>query len=72
MDSIDNYISIAEACPILGVNRQQAARLCRTGKLPGARKMGPNWFIPRASVEAYEPGPKGFAAHPEKARTHGR
>ena len=37
---ISSYISIAEACPILGVNRQQATRLCREGKLPGARKIG--------------------------------
>ena len=64
---IDEYISITEACPLLGVNRQQATRLCREGKLSGARKMGPNWVIPRETAEAYVPGPKGFAAHPENA-----
>ena len=62
---ISNYITISEACPLLGVNRQQATRLCREGKLPGAVKMGENWLIPRASAEAYQPGPKGFAAHSE-------
>ena len=69
---ISNYIPITEAIGIMGIQRQHAARLCREGRLPGAIKIGPNWLIPRASAESYVPGPKGFAAHPEKARTHGR
>ena len=40
--------------------------LCAWGKLPGAEKRGRDWFIPRASVERYEKGPQGFAAHPRK------
>ena len=63
---ISEYISVIDALPLLGVNRQQATRLCREGKLPGAVKMGANWLIPRTSAEAYTPGPQGFAAHPEK------
>jgi len=69
---ISDYIPISEACSILGVNRQQATRLCREGKLPGAMKLGARWLVPRASAEDYVPGPKGFAAHPEKAGTRRR
>lgn len=62
---ITSYILITEAVTVMGVQRHHIARLCREGKLPGAVKMGENWLIPRASAEAYQPGPKGFAAHPE-------
>ena len=63
---IEEYITIAEAIAIMGLQRSQIALLCREGKLAGARKAGPNWLIPRTSAETYTPGPRGFAAHPEK------
>ena len=66
--NIDDCISAAEAANIIGVTRRQVGLLCREGKLPGARKIGPNWVIPRASAEGYTPGPQGFAAHPENIK----
>lgn len=63
---ISDYIPIIEAIHLLGVNRQQATRLCREGKLPGAIKIGQGWLIPRTSAENYVPGPQGFAAHPRR------
>lgn len=63
---IKKYVTVSQAAEIMAKDVSQIARLCRQGKLAGAVKMGPNWVIPRASVENYTPGPKGFAAHPEK------
>jgi len=65
---ITSYIPITEAVAVMGVQRHHIARLCREGKLPGAVKIGTEWLIPRTSAEAYQPGPQGFAAHPENAR----
>ncbi len=62
---ITEYVTVMEACQIMGIQRQHIARLCRQGKLPGAQKMCGNWVIPRESAEQYIPGPQGFAAHPE-------
>ena len=65
---MDDYISAAEAAAIMNVTRWQVGYLCRTGKLPGAKKIGPNWAVLRSVAEEYTPGPKGFAAHPDIAR----
>lgn len=65
---LDDYISAAEAAAIMNVTRWQVGYLCREGKLPGAKKIGPNWAVPRSVAEGYEPGPQGFAAHPENTR----
>lgn len=62
---IKDYLTITDAVPVLQLQRHHIARLCREGKLPGAVKMGTEWLIPRTSAEAYQPGPQGFAAHPE-------
>jgi hypothetical protein len=42
------------------------ARLCQTGKLPGAEKIGNTWLIPRASVESYAPSRRGPRTAKEK------
>lgn len=65
---MDNVICASDAAAIIGVTRRQVGYLCREGKLPGAKKIGPNWVIPRASAENYIPGPQGFAAHPRKRK----
>ena len=61
-----DMITTTEAAQILGYSRMSVRNLCAWGKLPGAEKRGRDWFIPRASVEMYEKGPQGFAAHPRK------
>lgn len=63
-----NLISTTEAAEIIGILPRSVKTLCQRGKLPGARKAGRDWLIPRASAEGYEKGPQGFAAHPELAK----
>ena len=60
------YLSALEAAQKSGYDRKHLARLCQQGKLEGAIKKNGGWWIPEASLDAYEPGPQGFAAHPEK------
>ncbi|MBQ9526262.1 MAG: helix-turn-helix domain-containing protein [Fretibacterium sp.] len=60
------YLSVLEAAQKSGYDRKHLARLCQQGKLEGAIKKNGGWWIPEASLDAYEPGPQGFAAHPEK------
>ena len=65
-------LTTAEAAAIIGCRPASVKNLCQRGKIPGAEKRGRDWFIPRASAEAYTPGPQGFAAHPELAGRHGK
>ena len=60
------YLSVLEAAQKSGYDRKHLARLCQQGKLEGAIKQNGGWWIPEASLDAYKPGPQGFAAHPEK------
>ena len=62
---IERFVSTTEAGRLMGYSTDHVNLLCREGKLPGAKKIGRNWLVPRADVEAYKPGPQGFAAHPE-------
>lgn len=64
-DSLKGYVSTADAARMMGCTQNHVNLLCRDGAFPGARKIGRNWAIPREDVETYEPGPQGFAAHPE-------
>ena len=57
-----DLLSVTEASGIMGLGRSQILRLCNQNRLHGAQKIGNTWVIPRLSVEAYEPGPQGFAA----------
>lgn len=57
----DNYLTGAEVAEILGKTPGMIAKLCQTGKLPGAEKMGKTWIIPKIAVKKYvpeKPGPK--------------
>lgn len=67
-----DMITTKEAAAIIGYLPRSVKTLCQRGKLPGARKVGRDWLIPRASAEGYVKGPQGFAAHPELARRHGK
>ncbi|MDR1515306.1 MAG: helix-turn-helix domain-containing protein [Synergistaceae bacterium] len=62
----DGYITVAEATKLSGKGIKMIARLCQTGKLPGAEKIGNTWLIPRASVESYTPGKRGPRTNREK------
>jgi hypothetical protein len=54
-----DYVTTIEASVLIGKCESMIARLCQTGRLRGARKIGKSWLIPRASVESYTPGRRG-------------
>lgn len=64
---LENYITLTEAARVKNATgdtlcTERLGVLCRTGKLPGAKRKGRIWFVPRQSVENYVPGPRGYAA----------
>ena len=65
--TMDDYISLSEAAKLFGHHKNFWARLCQQEKLPGARKMGQMWVVPRESVQNYTPGPQGLAAMKKRA-----
>jgi hypothetical protein len=56
---IENYITVVEACSLMEKAASMVARLCQTGKLPGAKKISNTWLIPRESVLNYKPMKRG-------------
>ena len=44
---IDELIPIAEYAKKVGKSALTIADKCRRGTLPGARKLGRDWFVPR-------------------------
>jgi len=59
---LENFMTVKDAAAFLGLSTGRIRQLCIKGEIPKAQKIGNTWVIPRASVEAYEPGPQGFAA----------
>jgi hypothetical protein len=62
-DSVDNlngdYITTPEASVISHKCESFIKRLCRDGRLPGAKKIGKTWLIPRETIEGYTPMKRG-------------
>jgi hypothetical protein len=56
---IEKYITVVEACDLMGKAASMVARLCQMGKLPGAKKISNTWLIPRESVLSYKPMKRG-------------
>jgi excisionase family DNA binding protein len=54
------------AAKLIGKTSDLIAKLCQSGRLPGAEKIGNTWLIPRASVEAYRPAKRGAKPRKEK------
>lgn len=68
-ENLEDFMTVEEAALYLGKVTGHICKLCRDGKLEGARKFGRGaWMIPRRSVMNYVSGPRGFAA--VKARLH--
>lgn len=44
---IENLVPIAEYAEMIGLTATAVRRKCIRGTLPGAIKMGRDWFIPR-------------------------
>jgi excisionase family DNA binding protein len=45
------YYTPEQAAIILQKHKDTVRRLCQQGKLEGARKIGGEWLIPRASID---------------------
>lgn len=56
---VDDYISMEDAAQLSGYTRRMITNLCVAGKLPGARKMGNQWIVPRQALLEYRPDPPG-------------
>ena len=50
---IEQYIGMEEAEKITGVKKAYINRLCNSGRLDGAAKIGRNWIIPRPVAEEF-------------------
>jgi excisionase family DNA binding protein len=60
MDAIrEGYVTTEEAATLIGKGINMISKLCQSGRLPGAEKLGNSWLIPRASVEGYTPMKRG-------------
>ncbi len=46
------YVSPEEAADYFQVTAETIRRLCRDGKIPGARKLGGQWRIPRSFLSS--------------------
>ena len=55
----NNYVTTPEAAKLIGKTADMIAKLCQSGRLPGAEKIGNTWLIPRTSVKSYAPGRRG-------------
>lgn len=54
----EDLITVPEVATRLGVSRQWILKLCRDGRITGARKPGRDWLIPEGSkIEPPPPRP---------------
>jgi excisionase family DNA binding protein len=60
-----DYITTVEAATLYKKSESMIARLCQLGRLPGVKKVGKTWLIPRTSIESYTPGKRGRRAKKE-------
>lgn len=51
----EKYVTTTEAAKILGKGANLVAKLCQSGRLVGAEKIGNTWMIPREVVESCAP-----------------
>jgi hypothetical protein len=61
-----DYVTTIEASALIGKCESMIARLCQTGRLYGARKIGKTWLIPREALESYTPMRRGRRTNKEK------
>ena len=69
MGTLENYVTADEAAKLMNLKESMIRTLCRSGRLPGAVKMGVSWVIPRESALSYQPerrGPKPKTARREE------
>ena len=64
-----NYIKIEEAAARWGVSVRRAQDLCKTGRIPGARRFGTNWMVPRDAPRPIDGRSKAGKAKKEESVT---
>jgi excisionase family DNA binding protein len=52
-ESLEGWLTVAEAAALAGVSAAAIRKRIRAGRL-AARRVGPNYLVTRASLEAYE------------------
>lgn len=55
MQESPQYYSVEQVARILGVNEETVRRWCRDGKIPGVKRFGREYRIPRSYVDAEQP-----------------
>lgn len=55
MSQEPQYYSVEEAARILGVDEETVRRWCRQGKIPGVKRFGRDWRIPRSEIDPDNP-----------------
>lgn len=60
------YVSPEEAAKAFSVQPETIRRLCRDGKIPGARKIGGVWRIPKSFLSSDENQVQQMAEDDEK------
>ena len=50
---MSDYLTIREVCDKVRIVERTAYELCRSGKLPGAVKVGGQWRVERVAFEAW-------------------
>lgn len=67
MDASAELLSVAETAERLGRSTEQVRRYLREGRL-GGRRVGGQWFIPAADVEAFAPRRRAEASFLDRLR----
>ncbi len=62
------YYTPEQAAIILQKHPDTIRRLCQQGKIEGARKIGGEWLIPRASIDPIPPAPQQKPASPQEQK----
>lgn len=58
-----DWLTVAQAAPLLGLSDSRIQRLLRAGQLRG-RKLGRDWIVSRGDVEEFLALPPGRPGHP--------
>ena len=49
------YISVVETAKKWNISRRRVALLCKTGRVPGASKVGSYWIVPADAKKPLDP-----------------
>jgi hypothetical protein len=65
----ENFVTSVQAAEMLGKGINLIAKLCQSGRLPRAEKIGNAWLIPRESVLNYKPMKRGVKPGTQTKKT---